>query len=76
MRFAQRRCRGPPKSRTDRSAAQRFIKANVRQADHLELPEALVAEGERMARSAMTDEHRQAVKRWMAQAEAKRAQRI
>ncbi len=57
------------------TTAQRFFKANVNQADHLTLAEALPVEGERMALSAMTDEHRQAVRRWLAEAQAKRAER-
>jgi 2-(1,2-epoxy-1,2-dihydrophenyl)acetyl-CoA isomerase len=51
--------------------AQRFIKENVQQATRLTLREALPLESERMARSSLTAEHRDAVKRWMAAAAAK-----
>jgi 2-(1,2-epoxy-1,2-dihydrophenyl)acetyl-CoA isomerase len=50
-----------------------FFKENVRRAEHLALSEALPLESERMARSAQTDDHRRAVRRWMAEAAAKRA---
>jgi 2-(1,2-epoxy-1,2-dihydrophenyl)acetyl-CoA isomerase len=53
--------------------AHRFFKENVRQAEHLSLAEHLPLEGERMAQSAMTDDHRKAFKRWMEEAAAKRA---
>jgi 2-(1,2-epoxy-1,2-dihydrophenyl)acetyl-CoA isomerase len=53
--------------------AQRFMKENVQQAGRLSLREALPLESERMARSAMTDEHRAAVREWLAAAEAKAA---
>jgi 2-(1,2-epoxy-1,2-dihydrophenyl)acetyl-CoA isomerase len=55
--------------------AQRFFKANVHQAEQVPLSEALPAEAERMARSAFTDDHRRAVKRWLAEAAAQRADR-
>jgi 2-(1,2-epoxy-1,2-dihydrophenyl)acetyl-CoA isomerase len=51
--------------------AQRFMKENVQQATGLSLREALPLESERMARSSLTPEHRDAVKRWMAAAAAK-----
>jgi 2-(1,2-epoxy-1,2-dihydrophenyl)acetyl-CoA isomerase len=51
--------------------AQRFFKENVEQATRLTLREALPLEAERMVRSAQTDEHREAVGRWLAAAEAK-----
>jgi len=53
---------------------QRLLKENVRQAEHLTLAEALPLESDRMARSGRTDEHRAAVKAWMARAAAKRAE--
>lgn len=52
-------------------SAQRYIKENVEQASRLTLREALPLEAERMARSALTQEHRDAVRSWMAAAEAK-----
>jgi len=55
--------------------AHGFMKENVRQAERLSLSEALPLESERMARSAGTQEHKAAVKRWMAEAAAKRAKR-
>jgi 2-(1,2-epoxy-1,2-dihydrophenyl)acetyl-CoA isomerase len=51
--------------------AQRYIKENVQQATRLPLREALPLESERMARSALTEEHRAAVREWLATAEAK-----
>jgi 2-(1,2-epoxy-1,2-dihydrophenyl)acetyl-CoA isomerase len=51
------------------------MKENVRQAERLSLSEALPLESERMARSAGTQEHKAAVKRWMEEAAAKRAKR-
>jgi 2-(1,2-epoxy-1,2-dihydrophenyl)acetyl-CoA isomerase len=53
--------------------ATRFIKANVQQAERLTLSQSLPMESERMARSALTDDHRQAVARWFKMAEAKRS---
>jgi 2-(1,2-epoxy-1,2-dihydrophenyl)acetyl-CoA isomerase len=53
--------------------AYRFFKENVRQAQDLSLAEHLPLEGERMVQSGMTDDHRQALKRWMEEAAAKRA---
>jgi 2-(1,2-epoxy-1,2-dihydrophenyl)acetyl-CoA isomerase len=53
--------------------AHRYMKANVQQAERLTLEEALPLESERMARSAGTDDHRAAVKQWMARATAKKA---
>jgi 2-(1,2-epoxy-1,2-dihydrophenyl)acetyl-CoA isomerase len=51
------------------------FKANVLQAERLTLSEALPFESERMARSALTEDHRLAVKRWMQEAADKRATR-
>ena len=51
---------------------QRYLKANIRQAQRLTLDEALPLESERMARSARTDEHKAAVHAWIARATAKR----
>jgi 2-(1,2-epoxy-1,2-dihydrophenyl)acetyl-CoA isomerase len=51
--------------------AQRYMKENVQQAARLSLREALPLESERMARSALTEEHRAAVREWLAGAEAK-----
>jgi 2-(1,2-epoxy-1,2-dihydrophenyl)acetyl-CoA isomerase len=51
---------------------QEFVKANVRDAQRLSLAEALPLESERMARSGRTDEHRAAVKAWLARAAARR----
>jgi len=42
------------------------IKANVAQAQHLSLAEAMPLESERMVRSGTTDEHRAAVRGWLA----------
>jgi 2-(1,2-epoxy-1,2-dihydrophenyl)acetyl-CoA isomerase len=53
-------------------AATQFMKLNVLQAEHLPLEEALPLESERMARCALTDEHTQAVARWVKAARAKR----
>jgi 2-(1,2-epoxy-1,2-dihydrophenyl)acetyl-CoA isomerase len=55
--------------------AYRYFKENVREAQHLSLTAALPLEGERMAMSARTDDHRKALKRWMEDAAAKRAAR-
>jgi 2-(1,2-epoxy-1,2-dihydrophenyl)acetyl-CoA isomerase len=52
--------------------AARFMKENVQQAERLTLAEALPLESERMARSALTDDHKQAVARWLEAARAKR----
>ena len=52
--------------------AHSFFKQNVRQARQLSLAEALPLESERMTRSGQTVEHREAVKRWIAEADAKR----
>jgi 2-(1,2-epoxy-1,2-dihydrophenyl)acetyl-CoA isomerase len=49
--------------------AQRYFKENVQSATRLTLAEALPLESERMVRSALTDEHRDAVRRWLAAAE-------
>ena len=51
--------------------AARFMKENVQQAERLTLGEALPLESERMARSALTDDHKQAVARWLEAARAK-----
>jgi 2-(1,2-epoxy-1,2-dihydrophenyl)acetyl-CoA isomerase len=45
--------------------AFRFMKANVRDAERMDLVEALPRESERMRRSGQTDEHREAVRRWL-----------
>jgi 2-(1,2-epoxy-1,2-dihydrophenyl)acetyl-CoA isomerase len=55
--------------------AQRYMKENVQQAGRRSLREALPLESERMARSAMTEEHRAAVRAWLAAAEAKAARK-
>jgi 2-(1,2-epoxy-1,2-dihydrophenyl)acetyl-CoA isomerase len=55
--------------------AYRYFKENVREAEHLSLADALPREGERMALSVRTDDSRQALKRWMEDAAAKRAAR-
>jgi 2-(1,2-epoxy-1,2-dihydrophenyl)acetyl-CoA isomerase len=47
------------------------MKANVLDAQRLPLDQALLPESERMVRSALTQEHRDAVKRWLAAAEKK-----
>ncbi len=52
--------------------AQRYFKENVEQATRLTLREALPLEAERMVRSAHTEEHRDAVRRWMRAAAQKR----
>jgi 2-(1,2-epoxy-1,2-dihydrophenyl)acetyl-CoA isomerase len=52
---------------------QRYVKANVSNALRLTLAEALPLESERMARCSRTDEHRQAVKAWLARAAEKRS---
>ncbi|MGW0808975.1 enoyl-CoA hydratase/isomerase family protein [Nonomuraea sp. NPDC002799] len=44
-----------------------LMKENVRDAQRLDLDRALPLESARMARSAQTDEHRRAVKRWLAE---------
>ncbi len=56
-------------------AAYRYFKENVREAEHLSMAEALPREGERMALSAGTDDHRRALKHWMEEAAAKRSSR-
>jgi 2-(1,2-epoxy-1,2-dihydrophenyl)acetyl-CoA isomerase len=55
--------------------AQRFMKENVQQATRLSLRDALPLESERMARSALTEEHRAAVREWLASADAKAARK-
>jgi 2-(1,2-epoxy-1,2-dihydrophenyl)acetyl-CoA isomerase len=55
--------------------AIRFMKENVQQAERLTLADALPLESERMARSALTDDHKRAVARWLEAARAKRADR-
>lgn len=47
------------------------MKANVLDAQHLSLGDAVSRESERMVRSGMTEEHRDAVKAWLAAAAAK-----
>jgi 2-(1,2-epoxy-1,2-dihydrophenyl)acetyl-CoA isomerase len=56
-------------------AAYRLMKENVYQAVGTPLVEALPRESERMARSAHTEDHRRAVERWLADAEARRNRR-
>ncbi len=56
-------------------AAYTLMKQNVRDAQRLPLREALVSESTRMVRSGRTDEHRDAVKRWLHAAQSKRAKR-
>lgn len=53
--------------------AYRFMKQNVRDAQVLPLREALPRESDRMLRSGETEEHRQAIKRWLEEARAKRS---
>jgi 2-(1,2-epoxy-1,2-dihydrophenyl)acetyl-CoA isomerase len=55
--------------------AYRYFKENVREAELLSLADALPLEGERMALSVRTDDHRKALGRWMEDAAAKRAAR-
>ena len=55
--------------------AQRYFKENVEQATRLTLREALPLEAERMARSALTEEHRAAVREWLAAAETRASRR-
>ncbi|OBF12018.1 enoyl-CoA hydratase-related protein [Mycobacterium sp. ACS4331] len=50
------------------TAAYAGVKANIADAQQLPLDVALRRESERMVRSALTEEHRQAVKRWLAAA--------
>ena len=57
------------------SAAFAGMKANVRDAQRLPLAEALLPESERMVRSALTDEHREAVRAWLQRAKAKRSEK-
>jgi 2-(1,2-epoxy-1,2-dihydrophenyl)acetyl-CoA isomerase len=54
--------------------AHQLFKENVRQAEHLPLGEHLPLEADRMVQSVMTDDHRVALKRWMEDAAAKRAE--
>lgn len=49
----------------------RLVKENVRQAQRLTLAEALPLESERMVRSSLTDDHKAAVRAWLADAAAK-----
>lgn len=53
------------------AAAFAGTKANILDAQHLPLEEALPIESERMVRSALTQEHRDAVKAWLASAAKK-----
>lgn len=53
------------------SAAFAGTKANILDAQQMSLEDALLRESERMVRSGMTDEHRHAVKAWLAAASAK-----
>ena len=52
--------------------AFRFMKENVRDAEHLSLRDAIPLEAERMARAAQSEEHREARQRWLEAAKAKR----
>jgi 2-(1,2-epoxy-1,2-dihydrophenyl)acetyl-CoA isomerase len=61
-------------ARAPRVATQ-FMKENVQQAERLTLADALPLESERMARSALTDDHKRAVARWLEAARAKRGDR-
>jgi 2-(1,2-epoxy-1,2-dihydrophenyl)acetyl-CoA isomerase len=65
MGWAQTIAAGP-------QSAYRFMKQNVRDAQRLSLAEALPLESERMVRSGQTEDHRQAVRRWLQEAKAKR----
>jgi 2-(1,2-epoxy-1,2-dihydrophenyl)acetyl-CoA isomerase len=49
-----------------------FMKQNVRDATRLSLSEALPLESERQMLTRRTEDHREAVKRWLAEAEARR----
>jgi 2-(1,2-epoxy-1,2-dihydrophenyl)acetyl-CoA isomerase len=51
--------------------AYRFMKENVRDAQQLSLRDALPLEADRMRASGQTEEHRQAVKRWLEEARAR-----
>ncbi|MGO9876789.1 MAG: enoyl-CoA hydratase/isomerase family protein [Acidimicrobiia bacterium] len=50
----------------------RYFKENVQQATRLTLRQALPLESERMVRSAQTDEHREALRQWLAAAASPR----
>jgi len=52
-----------------------FMKQNVRDATRLSLSEALPLESERQMLTRRTEDHREAVKRWLAEAEARRRAR-
>lgn len=65
MAWAARIASGP-------QAAYRFMKANVRDAQQLPLREALPLESDRMRASGETEDHREAVRRWLREARAKR----
>lgn len=52
-----------------------FMKQNVRDAARLSLSEALPLESERQMLTRRTEDHREAVKRWLAEAEARRRAR-
>lgn len=58
------------------SLAYAGVKANIEDAQYLSLADALPRESERMVRSGMTDEHRDAVKAWLAAAAAKAGGRV
>jgi 2-(1,2-epoxy-1,2-dihydrophenyl)acetyl-CoA isomerase len=51
--------------------AYQYMKENVRDAQQLSLRDALPRESDRMRASGQTEEHRQAVKRWLREARAK-----
>jgi 2-(1,2-epoxy-1,2-dihydrophenyl)acetyl-CoA isomerase len=51
------------------------MKQNVRDAARLSLSEALPLESERQMLTRRTEDHREAVKRWLAEAEARRRAR-
>jgi 2-(1,2-epoxy-1,2-dihydrophenyl)acetyl-CoA isomerase len=50
----------------------RLMKENVRDNEHLSLRDALPRESARQAEAGSSDDHRQAVRRWLKAAEAKR----
>jgi 2-(1,2-epoxy-1,2-dihydrophenyl)acetyl-CoA isomerase len=67
MAWAQTIAEGP-------QSAYRFMKQNVHDAQHMPLADALPRESDRMIRSGQTEDHRQAVRRWLREAKAKRGQ--
>jgi 2-(1,2-epoxy-1,2-dihydrophenyl)acetyl-CoA isomerase len=56
-------------------AAWAFMKQNVAEAQQMTLRDFLPRETERMGRSGQTEDHRQAVKRWLREARAKAEQK-